>query len=225
MLGSGYGITAGALAAHPNLERIDAVEIVPGLIDAADLFRPYNLDYHRDPRMRIHVDDGRHFVARRQKWDIVSINVSDPHLPGGAALFHRDFLELVKEHLEPGGVVLLHAFGSDTAVVLATLQASFPHVRLMRAYANGFNAVASPEPLELDRDAIAAELREPKVRAALAMAGILPPVDPLELFDGLWKLEELPGLIPDGTPIASDDHPVIEFAWHGPAARLLFINE
>lgn len=225
VLGSGYGITAGALAAHPGLERIDAVEIVPGLLDAAPLFSPYNLDYHKDPRMKIHVDDGRHFVARGQRWDIVSINVSDPHLPGGAALFHRDFLELVKQHLNPGGVVLLHAFGTDTAVVLKTLSASYPHVRLMRAYANGFNAVASERELVFDRDFASRELSTPSVQRALAMAGILPPVDALELFSGLWRLRDLKTLMPADTPIASDDHPVIEFAWHGPASRLLFINE
>ncbi len=225
VLGSGYGITAGALAAHPGLSRIDAVEIVPGLIRAAPLFSPFNLDYHRDPRMRIHIDDGRHFVARGGKWDIVSINVSDPHLPGGAALFHKDFLDLVKDHLNPGGVVLLHAFGSDTAVVLKTLRASYRHVRLMRAYANGFNAVASDSPLDYDREKASVELATPSVKRALAMAGILPPVDAVELFAGLWDIDELRGLIKAETPIASDDHPVIEFAWHGPASKLLFINE
>lgn len=225
VLGSGYGITAGALAAHEDLTRIDAVEIVPGLVEAQALFAPYNLDAHRDPRVIMHIDDGRHFVARGGRWDIISINVSDPHLPGGAALFHREFLTLAAAHLQPGGVVLLHAFGADTAVVLATLRSVFPHIRLMRAYDNGFNAIASLQPLTIDRPAVERALARPRLRHALAMAGVLPPVDPVALFEGLWRLEDLPDLVPAGTPIASDDRPIIEFAAGGPAARMLFINE
>ncbi|HEY8209697.1 MAG TPA: fused MFS/spermidine synthase, partial [Myxococcaceae bacterium] len=119
VLGSGYGITAGALGLYPSLQRVDAVEILPAMVEAADLFDPFNLGYHRNPRVRVVVDDGRHFLARSpDRYDIISINVSDPRLPGGSALFHADFYEVVKRHLQPGGVVVQHAFGTETALVL-----------------------------------------------------------------------------------------------------------
>jgi spermidine synthase len=175
VLGSGYGLTAGALAVNPRLERIDAVEILPAMIAAADRFAPYNRGYHRNPRVHVMADDGRHFLARTQaSWDIISINVSDPHLPGGAALFSSDFYRVVKRHLNPGGVVVQHAFGIDAKVVLSTLTASFAHLRAFPAYRNGFNVVVSDSPLTPYRDEVERLAAVPAMQNALASIGVRP---------------------------------------------------
>jgi spermidine synthase len=109
VLGSGYGITAGELSLYPQLKRIDAVEILPGMIKAADLFMPHNREYHRQPNVRVVQDDGRHFfVGSEGNYDLVSINISDPHTPGSGSLYHADFLEIIKSRLNPNGVVILH---------------------------------------------------------------------------------------------------------------------
>ena len=47
-----------------TIERVDAVEIVPGMVEAADHFMPFNLGYHNNPKVRIVVDDGRHYLTR-----------------------------------------------------------------------------------------------------------------------------------------------------------------
>jgi hypothetical protein len=197
------------------LERIDAVEIVPGMIEAADLFRPYNYGYHRDARVRIHADDGRSFLTRSgQRYDIVSINVSDPRLPGGSMLFHREFYETVKARLQPGGVVIQHAFGDEMAVVIATLAAAFPHLRLFPSYANGFNVVASLRPLAVDVDGIGALTGHDSVRAALADIGLLAPISIPHLMQAGLTPAELPTLFARGE-IATDDRPRIEFSTAG----------
>ena len=153
VIGSGYGITAGALGLYPQLERIDAVEILPAMVAAAPLFEPFVHGYHKNPRVQVVTDDGRHFVARsRERWDIVSINVSDPHLPGSAGLFHTDFLQSLREHLTEKGVVVIHIFGTDRDVLLRTVFTVFPYVRLYRAYENGYNVVAAFQPFR-DRPA------------------------------------------------------------------------
>src|SRR5260370_40596454 len=63
VIGSGYGITAGAFGVYPQLERIDAVEIIPAMVESADLFLPFNLGYRRNPRVRAKLDGGRHLSA------------------------------------------------------------------------------------------------------------------------------------------------------------------
>lgn len=225
VLGSGYGVTAGALAQYPGIDQIDAVEILPGLIEAADLFEPFNHAYHRDPRVSVIVDDGRHFLLKSEgNYDVISINVSDPHLPGGANLFHSEFYEIVKQRLAPGGVVVQHAFGPSVDLILRTLLDSFVDVRLFPAYANGYNVIASQQ--SLDRETSRADLLQsiPSVRLALANIGVLPPVTPSIILGGAIEREEVARRLLAG-PLATDDHPLLEFAWGGDAANLLYSND
>lgn len=223
VLGSGYGITAGALGLYPTIEKVDAVEIVPGMVEAADLFMPYNLGYHRNPKVDIVVDDGRHYLTRSdERYDIISVNVSDAHLPGASGLFHREFYAVCKERLNRGGVVIQHAFGVDLSIVLATLRESFPHLAISRAYGNGYNVVASPWPLALDRDRVQTLVAARPVRDALDDLGLYPPLDVVDVFRAS---AELGAHIPMDGEIASDDFPLLEFSWSGDSGSWLFINE
>ena len=93
----------GRLLARDGGDSIDAVEIVPALVEHAKLFSPGNHDYFTNPRVQIHVTDGRHFLATTpERYDIISINVSDPYLPGSSSFFSREFYELARSRLSPG---------------------------------------------------------------------------------------------------------------------------
>lgn len=226
VIGSGYGVTAGALTSYPGIEHIDAVEILPGLIEAADLFRPYNHSYHRDPRVRIVVDDGRHFLARAgRRYDMISVNVTDPHLPGASSLFHTEFYEIAKQRLTPGGILVQHVFGAGREIILKTLLESFADVRLFPAYRNGYNAIASD--IGLDRDPASADalLEHASVRHALSNIGVLPPVTPSAIASAGIRRDEIERRLHHDTPLATDNRPRLEFAWSGNGAALLFSNE
>ncbi|MFY0583864.1 spermidine synthase [Cystobacter fuscus] len=225
VLGSGYGITAGALGLYPQLERVDAVEILPALVDTADMFEPYNFAYHRNPRVRVVIDDGRHYLTRlKDRFDIVSINVSDPRLPGGSSLFHADFYEVVKQHLNEGGVVLQHAFGTERRLVLSTMGRSFKYVLLFPSYQNGFNVVASDRPLVADPARIDALAATPGVREALRGIGIIAPPSVGRLFSQGLRPQDVPSLFDDPRD-ATDDLPLLEYSSRGGAAGLFFSNE
>lgn len=224
VLGSGYGITAGALALHPNIRRVDAVEIIPAMVEAAPLFEPYNLGYHKSPKVRIFVDDGRHFLVRSKEiYDIISINVSDPHLPGGSSLFHLDFYEEVKRHLSPKGVVIQHAFGSDRGTVLRTLQEAFPFLVLYPAYGNGFNVVAALHPLRYDIEMAKKILEVPEVAEQMRSFGLFDPIEPAPFFAHAISPDERPELFVGD--IATDDWPAIEFSRKGGLLKIFFSNE
>ncbi len=225
VLGSGYGITAGALARYPQLERIDAVEIIPGMFEAADLFAPFHYDYHRDPRVHLHVDDARHFLARSsRRWDVITINVSDAHLPGASPLFHAEFYEVVARHLNEGGVVIQHAFGAETDTVIRTLLHAFADVRMAKGYGNGWNVVAADHELEADGDRANQLLGSPTVRASLESLGIVAPITPSSVMRAAFTREQIERFLPEG-PIATDDRPRLEFAWSSDPAKLLQSNE
>jgi len=225
VLGSGYGITAGALSTYPQLERIDAVEIIPAMVESADLFMPFNLGYHRDRRVRVIVNDGRHFLASRpDTYDIISINVTDPRLPGASAFFHRDFYEIVKQHLEPGGVVIQHAYGTELATLLSTLASSFSNIQMFPAYGNGYNVIAATHPLVVDPAAIERLSLIPSVRAALEGIGIIPPFRPARVYSHGLTPSDVPRLFAEAR-IATDDHPVLEFSRRGDPRSLFVSNE
>ncbi|HEX5066273.1 MAG TPA: fused MFS/spermidine synthase [Myxococcota bacterium] len=224
VIGNGYGVTAGALLSHPGLEKVVAVEIVPGMFDAADLFEPYNHAYHRDPRTTLVVDDGRHYLARsHERFDIISVNVTDAHLPGSASLFHTDFYALAKQRMTPDGVLVQHAFGSGLEVILRTLLASFADVRLYPAYGNGYNVLASDRSLDVLPSRVDSLLGSASVRSALANIGVLPPITPSAILASGIRREEIESRLAPG-PLATDDRPLLEFAWDG-GSHLFFSNE
>jgi spermidine synthase len=225
VLGSGYGLTAGALSDNPRLERIDAVEILPAMVAAADRFEPYNRSYQRNPRVHGFADDGRHFLARaREKYDIISINVSDPHLPGSSALFNIDFYRVVKAHLNPGGVVIQHAFGRDAKIVLSTISHAFAYLRAFPAYQNGYNVAVSDAALDPQRSDIEALAEKPTMRAALDSLGIVAPLEPWRLFSQGFAASDLRELI-DPRLVSTDDRPLLEFSRTGDVTSWFFSNE
>ena len=88
--------------------QIDAVELDPVVRDVAQ--RWFGLP--RDERLRVTVDDGRRFLRRTdRRWDAIVIDAyySD------SVPFHlttREFLELVRTRLRPGGVVAANVIGA-----------------------------------------------------------------------------------------------------------------
>jgi hypothetical protein len=78
----------------------------------------------------------------------------------------------------------------------------------------------------LDRDSSRADvlLSIPSVRNALSNIGVLPPVTPSAIMSGAIEREEVALRLRAG-PLATDDHPLLEFAWGGGAANLLYSND
>ncbi len=210
-IGSGYGITAGAFSRVAEVNSIEAVEIVPALVEHAKLFSPGNHDYFSNPRVRIHITDGRHFLATTpDRYDIISINVSDPYLPGSSSLFSREFYELARSRLQPGGVLAQHIFGPDMASLYHGIREVFPHVKGIPAYGNGLTVIASVEPLQPHQR----ELFIQRYDGGRALLGTIGIQDGLAGFERLVvlgdeTLKELASRAPAFRN--SDDMPALEF--------------
>jgi spermidine synthase len=114
----------------PELE-LEVVELDPVVRDVA--YRYFRLP--RSPRLRVSVEDGRRFLQRNdERWDAIVIDAyfSDS-IP-----FHLttlEFLDLVRDRLEPGGVVASNLIGSLTGdgsklfrSMYKTYRAAFPTV-------------------------------------------------------------------------------------------------
>src|SRR5262249_31348789 len=105
VLGFGTGITAGATLASPLPEKRVVFELLPAVVRAGPLFEG-NLGAAADPRIEIRIGDGRQGLLRgSERWDIVTLEPPPPSAAGVANLYSRDFYELARERLAPGGLL------------------------------------------------------------------------------------------------------------------------
>lgn len=131
------------------------VELVPSVTKA---FGFYNADAARiasDPNGHIIIDDGRRFLKRTaQKFDVIVVDPPPPvQAAGSSLLFSREFYELAKEHLNPGGIVQMWYPGNPNEMtaqaVMRSCYESFPYMRCFPSVEGwGIHMLASMEPIE-----------------------------------------------------------------------------
>ena len=131
LVGFGSGMTASALAAYPELERLDVVEIEPAVVGAAPLLAQLNRNVLLDPRVHVTFDDARNFLfTARQNYDLIISEPSNPWIAGVATLFTREFYAAVRARLAPNGVFVqwMQAYSlypDDLRMLLATFLSEF----------------------------------------------------------------------------------------------------
>ena len=111
ILGNAAGTTARAYGHYFPAARVDGVEIDPALSDVGR--RLFDL---RGPNLHLHDADARPFLRRAsRRWDVIVVDAyRQPYIPFYLAT--REFFDEVRDHLAPGGVVLInvgHPEGSD----------------------------------------------------------------------------------------------------------------
>lgn len=109
VIGCGAGVTAGAVSIDPAVEHETIAEIEPLVVrTVSTYFSAHNFDVIHNPKVRVQVDDARHFLmTTRETFDAVTSDPLDPWVKGAAMLYTKEFFEIVKRHLNPGGVVTL----------------------------------------------------------------------------------------------------------------------
>jgi spermidine synthase len=125
ILGNAAGTTARAYGHYFPQARIDGVEIDPALTEVGRRL----FDMH-GPNLHIHTADARPFLRNaKRRWDVIVVDAyRQPYIP--FYLTTREFFAEVRDHLTPGGVVLVnvgHPSDSDSLekVLTATMGADF----------------------------------------------------------------------------------------------------
>lgn len=136
IVGAGTG-TDVALALSRGATRVDAVEIDPRLEQIGAQVHP-DLPYS-DPRVFVHIDDGRAFLERTtQKFDLIIFALPDSlTLVAGASslrlesyLFTVQAMQAVHAHLAPGGAFSMYNFYRETWLIgrlARTVSQAFGH--------------------------------------------------------------------------------------------------
>ncbi|MEJ0088347.1 MAG: fused MFS/spermidine synthase [Limisphaerales bacterium] len=133
VVGCGAGVTAGALTVHPGVTNITLCEIEPLVPQiASKYFSVENFNVVNDPRTTIIYDDARNYIlTTHEKFDIITSDPIHPWVKGSATLYTQEYFELVKSHLNPGGIVTqwVPLYESDLSAVkseIATFFEVFP---------------------------------------------------------------------------------------------------
>ncbi len=205
LIGLGSGSWAQVLSHLPGVERLTAVDINPGYVELIR-DRPEVASLLSNPSVELVVDDARRWLSRHpeRRFDVIVANVT-LHWRGHATnLLSREFVELVRAHLEAGGLY----FFNTTFYVPARETA-------LSVFTNGIQVgtffAASDAPLQWDGPGFA------RVVAAARIDG-RPVVDQArpEGRAGLVTLSELRFRVYNPEPgarIITDDNMLPE--WHG----------
>jgi len=137
VVGCGAGVTAGTFVVHPEVERILICELEPLVPPAsARHFARENHHVLTDRRTEIVYDDARHYVLTTpEHFDIITSDPIHPWVKGAATLYSKEYFEMVKSHLNPGGLVTqwVPLYQSDMATVrseIATFLSVFPNATI-----------------------------------------------------------------------------------------------
>jgi spermidine synthase len=172
IVGFGAGVTAGSFVTHPTIQRIAICEMEPLIPPTAtEYFKQQNYDVKDDPRTQIYYDDARHFVLTTpEKFDIITSDPIHPWVKGSATLYSKEYFELVKEHLNPGGIVTqwVPLYESDEETVKSEIATFFDVFPGGSIWANelsggGYDVylLGQATPARVDVDQIQAKLSSP----------------------------------------------------------------
>jgi len=205
VIGCGAGVTAGAVSIGPGVKHMTIAEIEPLVPKSvAKYFWQHNYavvgDEHGappNPKVTVHIDDARHFLLTTdQKFDAITSDPLDPWVKGAATLYTREFFEIVKKHLNPGGVVTLFVqlYESNPAAVkseIGTFLEAFPNGIVWGNTNNGQGydlvLMGQVEPTQINIDELQAKLDSPEfaqVKQSLAEIGIGSAIELLSNYAG-----------------------------------------
>ncbi|HMH49935.1 MAG TPA: fused MFS/spermidine synthase [Candidatus Acidoferrum sp.] len=178
IIGMGSGVTAGAVARHP-VRRIDVVEIEPAVVEASRFFTHVNNDVLTDPRVNVVIADGRNFLlTTSERYDVIISEPSNPWIAGLASLFSREFFELARNRLKPGGLMLqwVQAYSlptDDLRMVIRTLRSVLPAVSVWRSTKVDLLLLGGAEPTSIEPARLAQRYAEhPGLRSDLQLIGV-----------------------------------------------------
>jgi len=207
VVGFGAGVTAGSFVLYPEVQSIAICELEKLIPPASnEYFGPQNYRVLDDPRVHVVYDDARHYISTaRDKFDVITTDPIHPWVKGTATLYSKEYYELVRDRLNPGGVVAqwLPVYESDADSVkteLATFFSVFPNATVWSNYqdGDGYDLVLlgrlDDSPLEVD--ALERRLLQPsysKVDASLADVGFHNTLDLLSTYAG--RASDLTGLL------------------------------
>lgn len=134
LIGGGDGGALEEILKYRTVEHVDMVELDGEVVDVARrFFRSICGNAFEDPRVNVVVGDGRAFIeGSSDRYDVIILDLTDPMGPS-KYVYTREFYNLCRDHLNPGGILSLHNdspffYPEAFAVIVNTLKTVFPYM-------------------------------------------------------------------------------------------------
>jgi spermidine synthase len=131
------------------------VELSRSVTESFGFFFPDFADVTGDPKAHIVVDDGRRYLLRtNRQFDVITLDPPPPiEAAASSLLYSKEFYDVVKAHLAPGGILQQWFPGGEENIqyaVARSLRESFPYVVAFKSIEDwGYHFLASPSPIRL----------------------------------------------------------------------------
>jgi spermidine synthase len=125
MIGLASGSWAQIIANHPDVQHLTIVEINPGYLQLIAQY-PMVAGILRNPKVQIAIDDGRRWLLRNpnKHFDMIVMNTTFSWRAHATNLLSREFMNLARRHINPGGFLYYNTTWSRAA--LLTGATAFP---------------------------------------------------------------------------------------------------
>jgi spermidine synthase len=116
----GGGVNGAVVEAlkDPAIASVDYVELDPALIAMARQFFPVQTAvFDSDPRVHLHLVDGRRFLAETsEQFDVIIVDVPDPQTAQLNRFYTIEFFRLARTHLLPQGLLAIELRSSEETI-------------------------------------------------------------------------------------------------------------
>jgi spermidine synthase len=226
-LGLGTGVTASSAAQDPALV-VDAVELLPEVIDASVYFRQRLEDGAPNPRLNVVPADARRFVrATSRHYDVIVSDNFHPARSGSGSLYTVEHFRAVRDRLAPGGLFCqwlpLHQLDLDTLrSIVRAFVAVYPDGWALLATNSletpvvGLVAILDADRFDVGR--VRARLADSANALGLAGFGI---DDEFALLGSFIAGPRALARFAGDAPLNTDDHPVVAYR----APRITYVPD
>jgi spermidine synthase len=195
-----------------------AAELVPSVPTLLGFYHEDAAQLMASPHARVVIDDGRRFLERtNEAFDVIAVDPPPPvEAAGSGMLYSREFYQLARRRLRPGGILQQWFPGGEpvvNAAVTRSIVDSFPHVRMFPSIEGwGYHYLASDAPIPA-RNAADLARRLP-ARAAADLVEWFEGVGVEQLMERVLSQEIQPQQVFAAAPSAPaliDDRPINEY--------------
>ncbi|MGB8030599.1 MAG: hypothetical protein WCF30_13170, partial [Terracidiphilus sp.] len=169
-----------------TIASLDYVELDPALISMARQFFPVQTAvFDSDPRVHLHLVDGRRFLAgTAEKFDVIIVDVPDPQTAQLNRFYTVEFFRLARAHLERGGLLAIELHSSEETIspdladflrsIRRTLSGVFSYQAAIPGEIIHFFGAMQPGVLTSDPQVLVARLHERKLNTQYVREYFIP---------------------------------------------------